>query len=86
MLFVFSLNFAADTKIINGYNFVAPLNTVFPPISAFLFKRFLFNFETLRYSTYLRAALRRGRHLFQSSINNLYEVSKLCYFLFPNNK
>ena len=40
MLFVFSLIFMADTKLIYGYNFVAPL---IKPVVYMIFKRLLRN-------------------------------------------
>ena len=46
----------------------------------------LFNFETLRCDAYWRAALQRGRRLFQRKRNYSHQLSKLCNFLFENNK
>ena len=45
----------------------------------------LFNFEALRKYAYWRAALRRGRHLFQSKKSYSNEISKPLHCLFPNN-
>ena len=44
----------------------------------------LFSFETLRCETHWRAALNRGRNLFQCKINHSHEISKLRNFFFPN--
>ena len=46
--------------------------------------RRLLSFETAKCSTYKRAALIRGRHLFQSQEKEQYEVSKPCDFFFQN--
>ena len=45
----------------------------------------LFHFEARKWDSYRKAALKRGRHLFQSKSSYSFELSELFHCLFSNN-
>ena len=60
----------------------ADLHTIFPVTSA---PGAHLIFKALRCGAYWKAVLKTWQHLFQGKKSYSYEVSKLCYCLFPNN-